>query len=145
MKKIIFHINQLCERGTTTATHEMAFYSQKLIPNTQSFIMYRVDGEFTNNDEVKQKLISDGIELLPYSVRDNSFRNIISFINPDLFYRLYSGNPEDREYSGVKEFNHAVFPIMDTGTDAYISNWLSGSMKSKGINKPFLNHIVFPP
>lgn len=145
MKKIIFHINQLCERGTTTATREMAIYSQKLIPNTQSFIMYRTDGEFKNNDEVRNQLTNDGIELLPYSIRDNSFRNIISFINPDLFYRLYSGDSQTRANSGVKEFNHAVFPIEDKGTDAYISSWLSDHMKTKGIDKPFLNHIVFPP
>ena len=149
MKKIIFHVNQLCERGTTVATRDMAFWSQKLIPNLESVIMYRTDHEFGNNQKVKEALEKDGILLQPYSVNANEIEDIVRSHNPDIFYRLYAGGPSARQPSSGarKDFNHAIFPgQFDDKTDAYISEWLSIEMFTKfKKRKPFLNHIVNLP
>jgi glycosyltransferase involved in cell wall biosynthesis len=140
---VLFFVNTLSFRGTTTAVLDYAKYNQTILGN-ESVIGYRSDiGYFPDGgteDEVYKKILTE------YEIRPlvgNNFNTICNDIDFSYFIRAgYKEEIPDNTRVGV----HAVFQYNQPHGDkyAYISRWLSWKM-SMGLI-PFVPHIVnLPP
>ena len=104
MVKIAFWDNCLCERGTSIALFDYAFYNKKLL-NNESIILY--NNTYKSNFEVIQKFKK---EFNVFDVDDfNKVDNILQEQNCDILYIIKSGENDNKISKVIKTVVHCVF------------------------------------
>lgn len=139
--KVIFHDNQLNERGTSVALYDYALHNETLLGN-ESVILYPKN-EPGNNAEVIAKF-KEKFQVLGY--RDVAERDkIIAQSKADAFYALLAGQKQNIPEDIIKTCVHAVFKFYEPFGDvyAYISEWLSQEMSQGEV--PFVPHMINLP
>ena len=120
MKTIVFHDNQLCERGTTMSIYNYAYYNKKLLGN-ESIILY----EKNNKNNVKEviELFSSKFKVCSYE-KWSEVDNILLENNCDILYLQKSGEDDGKISKICKTVIHCVFNTSCFHGDIYsrISN-----------------------
>lgn len=142
--KVLFHGNQLCIRGTTTALEDYAIHNQDILGN-ESIISYNLTAPNTDPEVVSR--IEKKFKVMPYD-NVNAFQKIIDKEKIDFSYFIRFGTKEflpDNCKTGV----HTVFSQYEPHGDvyAYVSEWLANTMsKRTGVNNlPWVPHMVNLP
>lgn len=140
-KNIIFHSNNLCERGTCVSIYDYAFYSRKYL-NLNPVIVYNLN--FENLDQSIEHFKKE-FEVIGYE-KFEEVQKIVDSRNIDYFYAIKYGNKDGVEVSDCKNLIHSVFcsdPNEVHGDRyAFISEWMS---KRLNYNIPFVPHMVNLP
>lgn len=132
MVKIAFWDNSLCERGTSIALYDYAYYNKHILLN-ESIILYNLTRKDNNNEVInKFKKEFDVIGV-------NNFRqvdNILISNKCDILYVIKAGNNEGQISKVVKTVVHCVFNCLEPHGNVYaaISPYI------KGYNSRF--HVV---
>lgn len=123
--KILFHDNQLGERGTSVALYDYAYYSREYF-NIEPIITYNKFAE--HNNELAIKKFENEYKVIPY---ENFFEveNIIESNNIDYFYAIKSGFIDQVLVRSAKNLIHSVYnsdPSQRHGEKyATVSEWQS--------------------
>ncbi len=136
MVKIAFHDNCLCERGTTIAVYDYAYYNRKLL-NNESVILY-FGNDLRNVPEVLQKFKKE-FKLIPYN-NWNDVDDILEKENIDILYMIKAGEWDGKISNKIKTVVHCVF-----NTDykhglvyATIAPWVNGNNNKY----PYVPHMI---
>lgn len=137
---IIFHCDEINERGTAKACFDYALYNEIILGNN-SIIIY--DENLNNNKNVIKKFKSK-FKVFSY----NHFNQIDKDISSkyDLMYVIKGGNVDKFCSKYIPTMVHAVFPQncfqIHGSSYAFVSKWLSRKSLCK---IPYVPHIVnFP-
>lgn len=108
MVKIAFHVNQLCERGTTVSVYDYAYYNKQYLGN-ESIIMYE-SNDHRNVDTVIEKFKKE-FKLCPYENWNKDANRILQEENCDMLYMLKEGGWDGKmaHTSICKSIIHCVF------------------------------------
>lgn len=138
MVKVAFWDNQLCERGTTTALFDYAYYNIKCL-NNESIVLYDKTNK-TNSDEMVKRFMK---HFTVYPVENFSeVDNILVHEGCDVLYIIKYGPVDDKLSKICKTVVHSVFVNQPHG-DVYASVSTSTVKYNKSI--PILPHIVQLP
>lgn len=138
-KTICFWDNQLCERGTTIALFDYAYYNQTLLKN-KSIIMYNTSS--SNNvstviDKFKSHFVVIGV---------NDFSQVDKILLDnciDIFYIIKSGEYDGKVSKVVKTVVHCVFNCSHPHGQIYAS--IAPWVKNNGGKYPHVPHMInFP-
>lgn len=143
--KIALHDNYLCERGTSIALFDYAFYLQRLF-GFSCYIFFD-ETNIYNNKEVINKFRKH-FRLCPYSGGFQTIDPILQANRIDLLYIIKSGENDGKISHNTKTCVHAVFPsdsrIHKNGNVyAYASKRLSDFCS--GGNLPYVPHLLNLP
>lgn len=143
MKKIAFHTNQLCLRGTEVAVYDYALFNRLMLDN-ESVVLYNRNSP-TNDVGAIEKFKK---EFDVYGYDDiGELDGLVKKSGADLFYSIKSGEVDNRITRQVPNLVHAVFPVRDFqyhgAVFAYISDWLSINYSNGKV--PVVPHIVTLP
>lgn len=138
MVKVAFWENQLCERGTTMALFDYAYYNIHCL-NNESIIFYEKNNK-SNSDEMIKRFMK---HFTVYPVENFSdIDNILMYENCDVLYIIKYG-PIDEKISKVcKTVIHCVFVNQPHG-DVYAT--ISSSTVKYNDSIPIVPHIVHLP
>ena len=144
MPKIAFWDNCLCERGTTVAIYDYAYYNRALLGN-ESIILYNTTRK-ENVDKVIEKFSN---EFQVFGVSDFSKVDAILLEQKcDIFYIIKGGGNEGQVSKVCKTVVHCVFNYSQPHGDVYagVSNWIHGGNGLNG-NRifPVVPHMVHLP
>jgi len=137
MRKIAFHSNQLCIRGTEVALFDYAHYNETILGN-KSYII-----SDANKDLQALKKFQDRFEVFLY----DKFEDCFSFIKEknitDVYYQK-AGHIDNKIVPGVRNLIHAVFQHKEIHGDAYcyISKWLA---EKQNMDDSYVPYIVAMP
>lgn len=140
--KILFHENQLGERGTSVALYDYAYYSRELY-NIEPIICYNKLSEHNNNDAIKK--FEAEFEVIGY---ENFLEvdNIVEKLNIDYFYAIKYGTIDDIQSKNAKNLMHSVYcvDVSQYHGDKYatVSEWQS-SLTNYEI--PYVPHMINLP
>ena len=127
MSRILFHLNSISERGTTTAALEYAEELAKL----GNLISFAYDA----NDKSNNRLFMEKIALLYPMFPYVEFRESMKLYeqNFDFSYYLKSGENDKKLINGIPNYVHVVFQNYDPHGDkyAFVSRWLAEEMQRK--------------
>jgi hypothetical protein len=137
MVKIAFHDNCLCERGTTIAIYDYAYYNRELLKN-ESVILYK-GSDSRNVAEVIEKCGKE-FPLLTYNDWDEVDK-ILEKEGVDILYLIKGGENEGKLSKIKKNIVHCVFHTRNPHGDVY--GKISSSIGDSNI--PIVNHIVHLP
>ncbi len=139
MVKIAFWDNSLCERGTTIALYDYAYYNKHILLN-ESIILYNLTRE-DNNNEVINKFNKE-FEVIGV----NKF-NVVDFIlknkKCDILYVIKSGNNEGQISKVCKTVVHCVFNCNEPHGSVYSA--ISPFIKGYNKNIPVVPHMINLP
>ena len=137
---IIFHCDELNERGTAIACYDYAYFNQKLLGN-KSIIFY--DKKLRNNVGILEKF-QNQFTVIGYEDFEEIDKNISN--KYDLMYVIKGGNLDHLCSSHIPTMVHAVFPQsifqIHGSSYAFISEWIS---KKSLYIIPTVPHIVNIP
>ena len=140
-KTILFHDNQLNERGTSVALYDYAFYARELL-NINPIIMF--DQNADNNQKAVAKFQKE-FDVIPYH-DFYEVEDIVKQHEVDYFYAIKSGARDHVKVSGIKNLIHSVFnfkPDQKHGSVyAVISEWMSFA---SGYTFPYVPHMLNLP
>jgi len=146
LPKILFHLNSISERGTTTAALEYAEELKRLGHD----VTFGFNQKDSTNNSLFIRNISNNWHLLPYldfDVFANSGAQQF-----DYAYFLKSGENDGKFIPGIENYIHSVFQSYEPHGNvyAYVSEWLAKQMKvhtAVSSEKDFLwaPHIVNMP
>ena len=125
MKNIAFWDNQLCERGTTVALYDYAYYNEKILGN-KSFIFYD-----KNNRDNNQTIIDKFKKSFTVYETDN-FKEVDSLLLMNKITHIYiikSGEKDTRISKVAKNCIHCVFNCYQPHGEVYssIAPWVRGN------------------
>ena len=128
MKKILFHSNQLCIRGTTVSTTDYARYNQEILGN-DSIICYDI------NSPMNETSVLEGLEKRFKVIGHHGYNDIKKIIDKEKidFAYFQRGGWTEPLPDNCKIGVHAVFQHYQPHGDiyAYISEWLSDVMSEQ--------------
>lgn len=139
--KILFHDNYLCERGTTVALFDYAYYNQQIL-NNESIITFNENNTLNNQhviDKFKKhfKVVSyDGTKNKQTQLNLISEENKINF-----FYGIKAGENDGIYPTNTKIGTHCVFNMSQPHGDIYAGICTYMSNKYGG-NFPVVHHII---
>ena len=134
-----FWDNSLCERGTTVALYDYAYYNETILHN-KSFIFYDMNRNDTNVNvlqKFKDRFVVHG---------SNGFNDVDSYIhkyNISHMYIIKYGTIDDRISKVAKSCIHCVFACYTPHGDIYasIAPWVNGNTGSI----PVVPHMINLP
>ena len=134
--KILFHENQLTERGTSVAMFDYAFYSREFL-NVKPIIAYNKNAN--NNSNAIEKF-SKNFNVFGYE-NFNEVEEYITKNSVDAFYAIKYGYNDGIISSSTKNLIHSVFSkdLESVHGERYavVSEW-----QSQFSNIPFVPHIL---
>jgi hypothetical protein len=137
--KIAFWDNSLCERGTTVALYDYAYYNKKLL-NNQSIILYN-NTKIENNQNVIDKFKR---EFDVFSVSNfNEVDTILKEQQCDIFYIIKAGSYDNQVSNIIKTVVHCVFNCDEEHGNVYAS--IAPWVKNNNGRYPFVPHIMSLP
>jgi hypothetical protein len=140
-KNIIFHSNNLCERGVCVSIYDYAFYSRKYL-NINPIIVYdlKSDNYQTSVDHFKKEF-----EVIGYENFDD-VQKILDERNIEYFYAQKYGTNDGIQVRNTKNLIHSVFSrdLSQVHGDVYafISEWMSQQVDYK---LPFVPYMINLP
>lgn len=123
--KVIFYVQTLNHRGTTTSILDFAKYNQEILGNESVIVQYA----HTEDDVVRNVARKFKVRTI------SSWAALDQFASGfDLFYAQKAGMKDQPFIRSTKSVVHAVFQYYDPHEDryAYISEWLSDWMVACG-------------
>ena len=126
MKKIAFHANQLCLRGTTTSLYQYADLNEKILGN-ESIILVNPDKDLSSFKRFEERFkihMSNPSEYEKYCEENNI----------EYFYHIHGGwYGNGIEMKNIRTLFHVVFGVNEPHGDkyVYVSDWLA---KNQGFN-----------
>lgn len=131
--RIIFHTNQLCFRGTSTALYDYAYYARELQGHD-----VLVMANQSNTLEALPKFEKQ-FEVVLYQNK-SEITDLAHKHGADVFYKITDGQEDGITAAGCRNIIHAVFLSRQPHGDryAYVSEWLAGAAKWPY----FVPHIV---
>ena len=139
-KDIVFHCDELNERGTSIACFDYALYNEMILGNNSTIIYNK---NFNNNKDVITKFKSK-FKVLSYKDFNQIDKDISS--NYDLMYVIKGGNVDNFCSKYIPTMVHAVFPQncfqIHGSSYAFVSEWLS---RKSFFKIPYVPHIVNYP
>ena len=146
MPRILFHLNAISERGTSTAALEYA----RALREIGNEIQFSFDINEPSNHPLFVEEVGRDFQLVPY-LHFNEFARVQAG-KFDYAYFLKSGENDGKLIPGAVNYVHAVFSNFDPHGDryAYVSEWLAKEVASKNfeLDKSIFNwvpHIVDMP
>jgi hypothetical protein len=139
MIKIAFWDNQLCERGTTIALYDYAYYNQKIFDN-KSYIFYDKNN-INNNEEVIKKFTKEFV-VIPV----DSFSEVDIYLKEldiRILYNIKEGGNDGKISKYANNVIHCVFSCREPHGEVYSS--ISKYVSHYNDNIPVLPHIVHLP
>lgn len=139
-KTIVFHSNQLSERGTEVALYNYALHNEDILGN-RSIIMARSDKSNLARNRFEEAFSDVILYDTPEMLQDT-----LNKIKPDWFYAIKGGYNDGVLYNNGKNFIHVVFQRKQPHGDiyTYISSWLAKQMKEPGNYLPFIVDMPKP-
>ena len=136
IKRIAFHDNYLCERGTTVALYDYAHYNRKIL-NNDSIILY--------NRCSSQEVIDKFKEFRVFQYNDwSEVDDILINNNVDILYSIKYGTNDNLLSKKCWNAVHSVFDCGEPHGDVYAS--ISPYVKNRDKNNcPIVPHIVSLP
>lgn len=140
-KNIIFHSNNLCERGTCVSMYDYAFYTRKYL-NLNPIIVYdlKLDNYQSSVDHFGKEF-----EVIGYE-KFEDVQRLVDKRNIEYFYAIKYGNKDGIQVNNSKNLIHSVFcsDINQVHGDryAFISKWMSQKTDYK---IPFVPHMINLP
>jgi hypothetical protein len=136
---IAFWDNQLCERGTTTALFDYAYFNQTVL-NNNSYIFYDKNSP-SNNIEIIDKFKKY------FTVTEtNNFNEVDSYLlkyNITHIYIIKSGEKDDRISKVAKNCIHCVFNCYSPHGEVYAS--VSQNVAGNNGKYPVVPHMINLP
>jgi hypothetical protein len=125
MKTICFWDNCLCERGTTIALFDYAYYNQTYL-NNKSIIMYnttRIENQESVIEKFKKHFEVIGVDNF------NKAEPILLNKGCDIFYIIKAGENENQICNSIKTVVHCVFNCYQPHGNVYasIAPWVHGN------------------
>jgi hypothetical protein len=125
MKTICFWDNCLCERGTTVALFDYAYYNQTYL-NNKSIIMYnttRIENQESVIEKFKKHFEVIGVDNF------NKAEPILLNKGCDIFYIIKAGENENQICNSIKTVVHCVFNCYQPHGNVYasIAPWVHGN------------------
>lgn len=140
--KILFHDNQLGERGTSVALYDYAYYSREYC-NIEPIIVYNENAEH-NNKLAEQKFKSE-FEVIGYK-NFSEVSSIVDKTGAEYFYAIKSGFIDDIQVPNAKNLIHAVYSCDPSQSHGYryatVSEWQSSL---HGNVLPHVPHMINLP
>lgn len=139
MVKIAFWGNGLCERGTTVAMYDYAYYNKTILGN-ESIIIY----DTTLNENVNSVIQKFEKEFIVIGV--NNFTlvdNILVGTATDILYIIKAGDNNGRVSKVVKTCVHCVFHCSNPHGSVYAA--ISPYIKNYNSNIPVVPHMINLP
>ena len=140
MVKIAFHDNQLCERGTTVAIYDYAYYNKHYLGN-ESIIMY-YGSDHRNKQPIIEKFQKE-FKLCPYEDWQRDADKILEEEKCDILYGIKAGENDGKLSKVCKNVVHCVFYCNQPHGDIYssIAPWVDGNNDQF----PFVPHMINLP
>jgi hypothetical protein len=136
MVKIAFWDNCLCERGTTIAIYDYAYYNEKILGN-ESIIMYNLSRN-ENNENVIEKFSKEFNVIGVYNFNDVD--RILLDQKCDILYIIKAGNNEGQISKVIKTCVHCVFNCNEPHGNVYAA--ISPFIKGYKQNIPVVPHMI---
>lgn len=139
MTKIAFWDNCLCERGTTVALYDYAYFNKTILGN-ESIILYKKNN--SENDENVIMRFKKEFEV--YGVIDfDEVDPILLQTKCDIFYIIKGGWIDNQVSKVIKTAVHCVFNCNHPHGDVYasIAPWVNGNNGKY----PFVPHMINLP
>ena len=137
---IIFHCDELNERGTAKACFDYAHYNELILGNN-SIIIY--DKNLNNNGKILSRFKSK-FKIFAYEDFNQIDKDLSSKF--DLMYVIKGGNVDKFCSKYIPTMVHAVFPQncfqIHGSSYAFVSEWLS---RKSFYNIPYVPHVVNYP
>ena len=138
-KNIAFWTNQLCERGTTVASYDYAYYNQTILGN-KSYIFYDKNNPY-NKKEIIEKFKKHFI-----IHETDDFKEVDEYLvkyNISHIYIIKSGAIDSRLSKVAKNCIHCVFTCSEPHGEVYssIAPWVEGNNNKY----PVVPHMVNLP
>ena len=126
MVKIAFHDNQLCERGTTVAIYDYAYYNKHYLGN-ESIIMY-YGSDHRNKQPIIEKFQKE-FKLCPYENWQRDADKILEEEKCDILYGIKAGENDGKLSKVCKNVVHCVFYCNQPHGHIYssIAPWVHGN------------------
>lgn len=140
--KILFHENQIGERGTSVALYDYAYYCREFF-NIEPIITYNKNSEHNNNKAIDKF----GKEFLVIGYENfNQVEDIIDRTGSEYFYAIKYGTIDNVQVKNAKNLMHSVY-CADSSQyhgDKYatVSEWQS-SLTNYEI--PYVPHMINLP
>jgi hypothetical protein len=141
MVKVAFWDNRLCERGTTVALFDYAYYNVKLLGN-ESYIFYDINREDNKEDVInkfKKHFCVIGL---------NGFNEIHMYLEHMgimFLYNIKYGTNDGKITEHAHTLIHAVFECEPHGSDRDVYVSLSSVLKNYNPSIPIFPHMVNLP
>lgn len=140
MVKIAFWDNQLCERGTTIAIYDYAYFNQKILSN-ESIILYEKNNR-NNHSDVIEKFKKE----FPTTIGVESFNEVDDILlreKCDLFYIIKYGRNDGKISKVCKNAVHCVFECLTPHGEVYAS--ISPVVSGYNSSIPIVPHMIHLP
>ena len=139
MVKIAFWGNGLCERGTTVAMYDYAYYNKTILGN-ESIIIY----DTTANENVNSVIQKCQKEFIVIGVNNFSLvDNILIETESDILYIIKGDDNDGRVSKVVKTCVHCVFHCREPHGSVYAA--ISPYLKNYNSNIPVVPHMINLP
>lgn len=140
--KILFHDNQIGERGTSVALYDYAFYSRKIY-NIEPLICYNGNAEHNNFNAIEK--FKKEFKTIPYQ-NFSEVDEIIDSNDIEYFYAIKYGSIDNIQSKSAKNLMHSVYcadALQYHGHKyATVSEWQS---KLTDYNIPYVPHMINLP
>lgn len=139
MPRILFHLNSISERGTTTAALEYAWALREI----GNEIQFSFDVNEPSNHPLFVTEVARDFQLVPYFHFGEFAR--LQAGKFDYAYFLKSGENDGKLIPGAVNYVHAVFANFDPHGHryVYVSEWLAREVAKKILNSTIVFSIGF--
>jgi hypothetical protein len=139
-KKIAFHINFFCIRGTSTAIYDYAHYAEQILHH-QSIIVVP-NSSLSKNVRIAQKKFENRFQIFYYDSHKH-MDEILLKEGCDIFYVIKYGTNDGISTKVVKTCIHCVFDMSQPHGDVYAG--VSKQIATKYGKQTFVPHMVMEP
>lgn len=140
--KILFHENQIGERGTSVALYDYAFYAREIF-NIDPIICYKKNAEHNNLNAIKK--FENQFQVIGY---EDFFEvdGIVDRLDVEYFYAIKYGTIDNIQTKNAKNLIHSVYcaDASQFHGDRYatVSEWQSALTEYK---VPYVPHMINLP
>ncbi len=138
--KIAFWDNYLCERGTTTALYDYAYYNKYLLGN-ESIILY----DKTNKNNLPEiiKMFENEFDFVYGANGFDDAKEVITQQKCDVLYIIKYGTNDGKVANNCKTVAHGVFVCTEPHGDVYCT--VAPNLPGYNPNIPILPHMINLP
>ena len=141
--KVAFFERQLCERGTSVAVFDYAYYNEKILKNTSIIIYLKNPPQEQNSQDVIEKF-NKYFKL--YSINNgNEIDNIIKNENCDILYQLALDAKSHIHSTICKNVIHTVFDCKNVRPFFHKMATISKDVHNWNENIPVVPHMINLP